>query len=153
LTSVSAEYSRGTVNWTAPATGNPTNYTYTAYAVASGYTTRSATTTGTSVTISSLSTNVTYTFYVTATNSQGTSENSNSATEFTDIPCPYGTYINSFTIAGGEGATCTYNRICDGDGGISAVYASGGCSVYCPQGAAYGPYCPGCTPACCENAC
>jgi trimeric autotransporter adhesin len=153
LNSVSAEYSRASLSWTAPSTGYPTSYTYTAYAVASGYPTRSATTSGTSVTISNLSNYVTYTFYVRATNDIGISGNSNSLTEYTDVPCPGGTVIGTAVYAGGNGATCTYNRICDGDGGIGLAYASGGCSVYCPQGAAYGPYCPGCTPLCCENQC
>ena len=144
LTGVDAVYSRASVSWSAPATGFPTSYSYTAYAVASGYATRSATTSGTSVTISSLSTNVTYTFYVTATNAYGTSTSS-STTEFTDVPCPYGTSQGSITT-GGFGTTCTYNRICDGDGGIGNVYTGGGCNVCCTSNRVVGGYCSGCSP-------
>lgn len=154
LNSVSAEYSRANLSWTAPSTGYPTSYTYTAYAVASGYPTRSATTTGTSVQISSLSNYVTYTFYVRATNDIGTSGNSNSLTEYTDVPCPGGTFIGTAQYAG-YGTTCTYNQYCNGDGGIGLAYASGGCGVDCTTSpySVIGPYCPGCTPQCCNNAC
>ena len=96
------------------------------------------------MTISSLSNYVTYTFYVTATNTIGTSANSNSLTEYTDVPCPGGTFINSFTVSGNSypafgGATCTYNRYCDGDGGIGQAFAGGDCNI------AGGVYCAGCT--------
>ena len=152
LNSVSAEYSRANLSWSAPTTGYPTNYTYTAYAVASGYPTRSATTSGTSVQISNLSNYVTYTFYVTATNSIGTSANSNSLTEYTDVPCPGGTFIR-YVDYPGVGTTCTYGEYCNGDGGLGLLYASGGCGVECGTGNVIGPYCPGCTPQCCNNAC
>jgi hypothetical protein len=151
LNSVNAEYSRANLSWTAPTTGYPTNYTYTAYAVASGYPTRSATTSGTSVQISSLSNYVTYTFYVTATNSIGTSSNSNSLTEYTDVPCVAGTYLYGPNCQTGGGypsfggATCCYTFYCNGDGGISQVFTSGDCQVTC-SGTVLGPYCAGCTP-------
>lgn len=143
LNSVSAEYSRASLSWTAPTTGFPTNYTYTAYAVASGYPTRTATTTGTSVTISSLSNYVTYTFYVTATNSIGTSGNSNSLTEYTDVPCVGGTYLYTITASGNTypafgGANCEYWVVCNGDGGVAQIFVAGDCNV--PT-----TYCAGCT--------
>ena len=141
LNSVSAEYSRGSLYWSAAAGAT----SYTAYATASGYTTRSATTSGTSVTISSLSTNVTYTFFVVASNAAGSSGNSNSLTEFTDVPCPYGTPQGTLTTAG-FGTTCTYNRICDGNGDIVNVYTGGGCNVCATSNRIVGGYCSGCSP-------
>jgi hypothetical protein len=141
LNSVSASYSRASLSWSAAA--GATNYI--AYAVASGYATRTATTGFTSVTIGSLSTNVTYTFYVVASNAAGSSGNSNSLTEFTDVPCPAGTFINQVQFPG-EGTTCTYNRVCDGDGNIVNAYVGGGCNVCCTSGRVVGPYCAGCSP-------
>jgi hypothetical protein len=141
LNSVSASYSRASLSWSAAAGAT----SYIAYAVASGYTTRTATTSGTSVTISSLSTNVTYTFYVVASNAAGSSGNSNSLTEFTDVPCPAGTYVNTIQYPG-EGTTCTYDRRCDGDGGIGLYYVGGGCNVCCSSGRVVGAYCAGCSP-------
>jgi hypothetical protein len=146
ITGTSGQYTQATISWTAGSTGGLST-TYTVYAVGGSSVSGASSPT----TLTGLTNYQTYTVYVQATNICGTTL-SDPATVYINVPCPAGTFINQFCVSGSEypaffGATCCYNRYCDGNGGIGQAFASGDCNVC--NGVAWGAYCAGCSPGVC----